>query len=43
MLLGAHAAQPERDLEEARTAATSGVERQWTVDGVVRAIFPELG
>jgi len=40
---GLRAARLERELEEARTAATSVVERQWTVDGVVRAIFPELG
>jgi Cu/Ag efflux protein CusF len=40
---GLRAARLERQLEEARTAATSGVERRWTVDGVVRAIFPELG
>jgi len=33
----------ERDLAEARAAAASGIERQWTVEGVVRAIFPELG
>jgi Cu/Ag efflux protein CusF len=33
----------ERDLAEARAAAASGIERQWMVEGVVRAIFPELG
>ena len=33
----------ERDRAEARAAAASGIERQWTVEGVVRAIFPELG
>jgi Cu/Ag efflux protein CusF len=33
----------ERELAEARAAAASGIERQWTVEGVVRAIFPELG
>jgi len=33
----------ERELAEARAAATSGIERRWVVDGVVRAIFPELG
>ncbi len=33
----------ERQLAEAKAAAESGIERQWTVDGVVRAIFPELG
>jgi Cu(I)/Ag(I) efflux system membrane protein CusA/SilA len=30
-----------RDLEQARQAAGSGVERTWTVRGVVRAVFPE--
>jgi Cu/Ag efflux protein CusF len=40
---GLRAARLQHELEEARTAATSGVERQWTVEGVVRAIFPELG
>ncbi len=40
---GLRAGRLERDLAEARTAAASGVERQWVVDGVVRAIFPELG
>jgi Cu/Ag efflux protein CusF len=39
---GLRAGRLERELEEARAAATTGVERQWTVDGVVRAIFPEL-
>jgi len=33
----------ERELAEARAAATSGIERRWVVEGVVRAIFPELG
>jgi Cu/Ag efflux protein CusF len=33
----------ERQLAEAKAAAESGIERRWTVDGVVRAIFPELG
>jgi Cu/Ag efflux protein CusF len=32
-----------RELAEARAAAASGIERRWTVEGVVRAIFPELG
>ena len=27
----------------ARAAAASGVEREWTVDGVIRGVFPELG
>ncbi len=33
----------ERELAEARAAATSGIERRWVVEGVVRAIFSELG
>ena len=33
----------ERELAEARTTAASGIERRWVVEGVVRAIFPELG
>ena len=33
----------ERELAEARAAATSGIERRWVVEGVVRSIFPELG
>ena len=33
----------ERELAEARAAAASGIERQWIVEGVVRAVFPELG
>ena len=40
---GLRAGRLERDLAEARATAASGVERQWIVDGVVRAIFPELG
>jgi Cu/Ag efflux protein CusF len=40
---GLRAGRLERQLAEARAAAQSGIERQWTVDGVVRAIFPELG
>jgi Cu(I)/Ag(I) efflux system periplasmic protein CusF len=40
---GLRAGRFERELAEARAAAQSGIERQWTVDGVVRAIFPELG
>jgi Cu/Ag efflux protein CusF len=40
---GLRAGRLERELAEARAAAATGVERQWTVDGVVRAIFPELG
>ncbi len=40
---GLRAGRLERELAEARAAAVSGVERQWTVDGVVRGIYPELG
>jgi Cu/Ag efflux protein CusF len=40
---GLRAGRLERELAEARAAAVSGIERQWTVEGVVRAIFPELG
>lgn len=40
---GLRAAHFQRELAEAQAAAATGVERQWVVDGVVRAIFPELG
>ena len=40
---GLRAGRLERELAEAQANALSGVERQWTVDGVVRSIFPELG
>jgi Cu/Ag efflux protein CusF len=40
---GLRAARLERELEAARAAAASGVEREWTVDGVIRGVFPELG
>ena len=40
---GLRAARFQRELAEAQAAAASGIERQWVVDGVVRAIFPELG
>jgi Cu/Ag efflux protein CusF len=39
---GLRAARLERELAAARAAALAGVERQWVVEGVVRAIFPEL-
>ena len=41
---GLRAARLERELAVARAAATAlaGVEREWTVEGVVRAIFPEI-
>ena len=40
---GLRAARLERELVVARAAAASGVEREWTVEGVIRGIFPELG
>src|SRR5256885_10546195 len=40
---GVRAARLERDLAVARAAAVSGVEREWRVEGVVRAILPEIG
>ena len=40
---GLRAARFQRELAEAQATAATGVERQWVVDGVVRAIFPELG
>ncbi len=38
---GRQAARLERDLIAARSLAT-GIEREWTINGVVRAILPEL-
>jgi Cu/Ag efflux protein CusF len=38
---GRQAARLQRDLTAARSLAT-GVEREWTINGVVRAILPEL-
>jgi Cu/Ag efflux protein CusF len=40
---GLRAARLERELVAARAAAASGAEREWTVEGVIRGIFPELG
>ena len=40
---GLRATGLERELAVARAAALTGVERQWVVEGVVRAIFPQLG
>src|SRR4029450_11533197 len=40
---GVRAARLERELAGARAAAVSGVEREWTVEGVGGGIFPELG
>jgi Cu/Ag efflux protein CusF len=41
---GLRVARLEQDLAVARAmaAAQPGVEREWTVEGVVRAIFPEI-
>ncbi len=39
---GLRAARLERELAVARATALAGVEREWIVEGVVRAIFPEL-
>ena len=39
---GLRAARLDRELALARAAAASGVEREWVVAGVVRAILPEL-
>ena len=33
----------ERELAEAKAAAESGIERQWEVEGIVRASLPEIG
>lgn len=40
---GLRDARLERELAVARAAAVSGVEREWRVAGVVRAILPEIG
>ena len=39
---GLNVARLDRELALARAAAASGIEREWVVDGVVRAILPEL-
>jgi len=39
---GLRASRLERELAVARATALAGVEREWIVEGVVRAIFPEL-
>ena len=39
---GLKVARLDRELALARAAAASGVEREWVVAGVVRAILPEL-
>lgn len=43
LVWGLRAARLERQLQTARAAAASGVEREWRVDGVVRAILPDIG
>ena len=43
LVWGLRAARLERELQTARAAAASGVEREWRVDGVVRAVLPEIG
>jgi Cu/Ag efflux protein CusF len=40
---GLRAGRLERELAEAKSAAESGIERQWEVEGIVRASLPELG
>jgi Cu/Ag efflux protein CusF len=40
---GLRAGRLERELAAARAAAASGVEREWHVEGVVRAVLPEIG
>lgn len=39
---GRSAARLERELAAARAAAASGVEREWQLEGVVRAVLPEI-
>ncbi len=39
---GLRVARLERDLALARASAVSGVEREWQVEGVVRAVLPEI-
>ena len=39
---GRSAARLERELAVARASALSGVEREWRVEGVVRAVLPEI-
>ena len=39
---GLKVARLDREVAVARAAAASGVEREWVVAGVVRAILPEL-
>jgi Cu/Ag efflux protein CusF len=40
---GVRAARLEREVLVARAVAGSGLERQWEVEGVVRAILPDIG
>ncbi|MBI2161618.1 MAG: copper-binding protein [Candidatus Rokubacteria bacterium] len=39
---GFRAAKLERELALARVSAASGVEREWQVEGVVRAVLPDI-
>ena len=39
---GFRAARLERELAVARVSAAAGVEREWRVEGVVRAVLPEI-
>jgi len=39
---GRGAARLERELAQARVAAAAGIEREWQVEGVVRAVLPEI-
>lgn len=39
---GRSIARLERELVIARASATSGVEREWRAEGVVRAVLPEI-
>lgn len=40
---GLRAARLERELALAQVSAAAGVERVWQVDGVVRAVLPDIG
>jgi protein SCO1/2 len=40
---GRRTAELERELAAARAAAASGVEREWQVRGVIRAVLPDIG
>jgi Cu/Ag efflux protein CusF len=40
---GLRAARVERELTLARASAAAGVERVWQIEGVVRAVLPDIG